>query len=479
MLQNQHQSAEVSGKISTGVAIAYALPTLGAIALFAPAISILQGMYNKYVGLELALIGTLLLIIRVTDALAGLYTGYLSDRYRQRMGTRKPLIIGSSLGLVFCGYFLFSPSPGVGGWYFLFWALGFYICNDVLGVNRIAWAVEMTHEPDARTRLFTYNGLFAQIGFLIAFGLPLLPIFEINEFTPQVLRFIALLSGAWLLITVLLALRYVPTGKCIPSVANINFVSNLKNSVSNKPFLVLIAFSCLSGIALGATVGIEFIVWDGYFGIGDKIAMVYVIVLTIGVISIPMINKLVRRFGKLPVLTVSMISYVMFPLAFLFVTPGEQAFFAIALIQGANGVAFSCNMIILPSLLADVVDYSTWKNRDNPAATYNSINGFIGKTSGALGAFLGLALAGSMGFDPASNSDPGVAKQTIHLVYCWIPAALQLAVVILIFKMPLNSHRNHIISSRLDARLQRAYKNKLEKQSGNDATIASELVPQE
>ncbi len=455
VLQNHSPAPATGVAMSSRAAMIYALPVLGSIALAAPMASIIQGIYNKYVGLQLALIGALLLAVRVTDAIAGPYIGHLSDRYRLRTGTRKPLIAVSSVGLVLCGFFLFDPLPGAGGWYFLIWALGFIVCGGVLEINRSAWAIELTDDPHARTRIFTYNGLFAQIGYLISLGFPLLPIFATSEFTPRALKVMALLFGSWLLTTVFMALRHVPNGRFITSAKKVNFFWFLKKNVSNKPFLIYIGFSCFFGIALGATAGIEFVIWDGYFGIGDKVAAVYIVVLSVGIASVPMVNRLVKKFGKLPVFSACAISYITFPLAFLYVSPGENAFIAIAIIQGVNGIAFSCYTVLQPSLFADIVDYSTWKNRYTQTATYTSINNLFGKTCTALGTFLGLFIAGFLGFDPALGIDPDEARKAIHITYCWVPALLQLLAVILVFKMPLNTKRMRIIQRRLETRAQR------------------------
>ena len=77
--------------------------------------------YSGGLGLSLATVGTILMLARLTDVITDPVMGELSDRWRTRMGRRRPwLLIGPPV-MMLGVYQLFMPGEGVGLGYFLLW----------------------------------------------------------------------------------------------------------------------------------------------------------------------------------------------------------------------------------------------------------------------------------------------------------------------------------------------------------------------
>ena len=155
---------------------AFAAPSIAVTFLMGP-IALVQGIYAMHYGVALTAIAVVLLIGRLFDAISDPLIGYLSDRYRARSGTRKPFIFAGGISLAICSYFLFIPSGSVSIAYFAGWSLAFYLAATIYNIPLMAWASEMTTDPKDRTLLFTLLSGGMQVGSLLFFLVPFLPIF--------------------------------------------------------------------------------------------------------------------------------------------------------------------------------------------------------------------------------------------------------------------------------------------------------------
>ena len=108
---------------------------------------------------------------------------------------------------------------------------------------------------------------------------------------------------------------------------------------------------------------------------------------------------------------------------------------------------------ISPSLLADIIDYSTWKFGSNNTATYFSLYMLTLKTSMALGGSIGLGIASWYGFDPTITVHTNDTIFGLRLAACLLPALLLLIYIVVMALVPINTHRHAIIRQRLDRRI--------------------------
>ena len=168
------------GSRSACTMLAYALPLFALNFLVAPIMSILQGVYAKYYGLELTAIASVLVIARVFDGVTDPLIGYLSDRSQ----LRKPWVLAGGGLFIICAYFLFSPPDAVSVGYFLFWYLTFYLSWTLFDICHLSWGADLAPGYEERSRLYTVRASFVIVGQSAFYALPYLPILPGNEFTP-------------------------------------------------------------------------------------------------------------------------------------------------------------------------------------------------------------------------------------------------------------------------------------------------------
>src|SRR5579859_5757407 len=93
-----------SVKLGAWTLLAFSLPYISSVFLYVPR-NVVQGIYAKYFGLSLTAIAGIVLFARAFDAVIDPMCGYLSDRYRARTGTRKPLLVVGGV-IYFVGAYL-------------------------------------------------------------------------------------------------------------------------------------------------------------------------------------------------------------------------------------------------------------------------------------------------------------------------------------------------------------------------------------
>ena len=190
--------------LSSAQAMAYAAPMISVAFLLGPFV-IVQGIYAKYFGLSLTVIGAVVLIARLFDAVTDPLIGYFSDRYQRRTGSRKLFIISGCLLFIVSSYFLYTPSEGVSAVYFLLWFLAFFLSWTVFEIPHLAWGAELTPHSQARNTLYSFRLAGTLVGQFLFYCVPLFPFFDSNEFTPQTLKWSVFSAG--LLMLPLLFLR--------------------------------------------------------------------------------------------------------------------------------------------------------------------------------------------------------------------------------------------------------------------------------
>ncbi len=140
--------------------------------LQAAAIGVMAIVLNLGLGMDPVIVGVLMALPRLLDALSDPAMGYISDHSRSRWGRRRPFIFVGALisGLVFA--LLWQLPAGFGMnfyfWYFLIGANLFYLAYTVYATPLIALGYEMTPDYNERTRLMGVANFMGQFAWLAA-----------------------------------------------------------------------------------------------------------------------------------------------------------------------------------------------------------------------------------------------------------------------------------------------------------------------
>lgn len=444
--------------------LSYVAPTVMITFLWGP-IGILQGIYAKYYGVALTSIAAVLLISRLFDAVTDPLIGYWSDRYQAKSGTRKPFIAVGGLLFIISSYCLYVPvEPSsvdvvkvVSTSYFLMWFLLFYLAWTLLETPHMAWAAELTPTSQAKNRIYSLRTLSSYLGILGFYLVPFLPIFQTREFTPQTLQWAVVIAGLFMLPALYLCLKHTPNGPRInhQRTKEDTLWALRKEIWRNKQLLLFVTAYFLFSGGSGAWFALIFIVVDSYLKLGHHFAMITLIALVTSIVSLGGWYWLSNRLGKKSVWGMGAFVYAMSAVFTGFLEPEQAGFISLTLVILFAYIGSGPNAAMAPALLADIIDYSSWKFGADRAATYFSLYTFAAKTSAAVGASLGLGIVGWYGFNPTIDVQTDGAIFGLRLVVSWLSALLMLLSIFVIKMIPMNARRHRIVRRRLDSRLLR------------------------
>ena len=421
-----------------------------------PVILYLPQIYAKETAVTLATLGTVLLVSRIFDGVTDQLVGYLSDITESRLGSRKPWMLAGTAVILVAGYFLLNPPATAGFSYLLLSMLGFYLGWTMVSVPHTAWGAELSGEYRERARIASFRGVFNNVGSLSFTVLPIvlfaLGVAATSEFTLQVLSYAYAFAALALPVSVILACLAAPvgtpTGQCRPSLRRLMLSLRV-----NKPFWNYFGIFFLHGVANGMLYTVAFTFHDSYLKIGQwfpYIAAAYVGAVTA---SVPLWLRLSYRLERHRSWAISWMIHVVVMQGFWFLNPGPDAVWGAAAVMLAIALSAGANLVCAPAMLADIVDYGTWKTGAEQTGNYFAFQLMGVKIVQAIGGGLGFYLLAFWGFEvrPDAVNDQRAVVGLLS-TYIGVPSVLFAVSIVLMWNFPLTARRHAIIRRRIESR---------------------------
>ncbi|MGD8285809.1 MAG: MFS transporter, partial [Desulfobacterales bacterium] len=155
--------------------IAYAAPAFFLAVVGIPIYVYIPKFYTDVVGINIALLGSILFSVRIFDALTDPALGYLSDRTRTPMGRRRPYIAIGSVFVALTMFLLFNPprvSASLETVWFAVCIYALFLCWTAVVVPYESLGPEITFDYNERTGLFGLRDGFLIAGTLAAASSP-------------------------------------------------------------------------------------------------------------------------------------------------------------------------------------------------------------------------------------------------------------------------------------------------------------------
>lgn len=440
--------------------VAFASPAYIAGAILFPTSSIIPTFYAKQFGLSLAMIGTVLTIGRIFDAVTDPLIGYLSDITKSPIGSRKPWVIGGLFMAMISIYFLYIPRENASILYFATWFLLVYLAFTVLDIPHRAWGTEISREYNERSRISTYMGSAIQLGSLTFAILPLIPIFSSKGYSAETLKFIAVYFIVLMPITGIVSVIFVPEGDPVaterPSVKSIFY-----SVKGNKPFFTLIGGYVLAGLGNGIFYGLVYLYCDSYLKIGHLFSYILLVDAVATFASLPIWLKILKKYGKHKPWAISISLGGLILLCMIFLKPSNSIFIPFLILIGLRAVLVACTYVVPMAMLGDVIDYDILKTGVNRTANYFAVSTFLSKFNTAFGVGVGFIAIGLLGYTVKGPNSATAIGGFIGTTLV-LPAIFLFIATFILWFFPLDHHRQTIIRRRIELRAQRAKRDGLE-----------------
>ena len=405
------------------VKICYSLPALVLSLLGIAFYVYLPKFYADVVGLDLAVLGYIILASRVFDAVTDPVIGYISDRVKHKRGRRKSMMLWALAPLVICFYFLLTPPEALsqqnGTIWFAAFTFSFFLCWTMLTIPYESWGPELTTDYDERTRVFSFRDGALVLGTLFAAIIPEAVRRAANG-DRQTFQAVALLYGLLLVGVVLTCLRFVPEKKLEESQqAKKQFFITTLEVLKNKHFLVLLVAYTIAGFgaALPATL-IFFYVQDvlGTVGGGGFLLLYFLL----GFLFVPVWMKLGVLWGKRNAWMWAMAINTGAFIGVLGLGRGDATTYGILVAVSALG--YGGTQVLPSAMQADVIDVDELNYGERREGQFIGLWAISKKLAAALGAGIAFPILANSGYLPGSSANSADSLQMLSFLYAGVPS---------------------------------------------------------
>ncbi len=425
-------------------------------------------IFNDTLGLNPVLIGWVIAIARIWDAVTDPLMGSLTDNTRSRWGRRRPWIaLGALLCAVSFTAIWWFPQGQSQNFYFIWLlvsSLVFYVAFTIFSVPYIALGMELSPDYHERGSVMSIRTVLQQGGFFIVASLYWLTSLDGYADRAEGMRW----NSLWLAV-VIFAVIAIPAvfAREHPSMLiatakekkKIPLWRSVKETLSCWPFLnlSLITIVSLLGLMMVGSLGYYVTIYHMFGGDKGEISgrLLTIVNYTIPIstiIAVPLLQKLSTRIGKrATMITAFSVALVGTLLKWPCYTPVNPWLSIIPSVLLGFGSAAA--YVFVNAMIPEAVDANELKTGERREGMFSAVYSWMFKIGAAIALlFAGYVLKGT-GFDAAlEGSQP---ESTIFWMRVWftaIPAVALAATIGLAFAYPITEAKAYEIRHELEAR---------------------------
>ncbi len=415
-------------KLGIGRLLAYKSSDVSAAAVSFVVLSYLTMYCTDTLGLNPAILGTLLMVGKIIDGAVDIFYGWLVDNTNTKLGKGRPYelcIVGMTLTTIL----LFSASPAWStvvkyAWVFSMYTFVFSIFGSLRTAGNIPYTIRaFSNNNTLLTKVASYGGMITMFGSI-----------AVSTTFPMVMKSLATSAGGW---TTTLAIYMVP----LTLIGLLRFIfikedpavdaGQQYQKVELKEIFTMLAknkyvwFYALASLCFNVSTSLGAASYYFKWIVGDEgkagIVSIMSFLLVPVMLTFPIIMKKLKHLGKM----VALFSFV------------SAAGYALVFFAGANMGLIIAGMILAGLVTLPMSYYSVlFISR---CCTYNEMLGmqrmdgssnilalFMANFGGALGSFIsGILLSlGNYNYGEGVASQPDSALMMIRLLYTLVPALL-------------------------------------------------------
>ncbi len=412
-------------KIGTFEKIAYGVGDLASNLILVLTSTFVTFFYTDALGLNAAIIGSIMMFSRLADGVTDMLMGYVMDRVRTKYGKARPWLLWLAVPIAIATVLVFLvPNTGDFGKYVyvtITYNLVTTFLYTMINIPYGALTSLMSRDQNQRTVINIFRMLMAQIGSLI-----------INAGTLPLVNAMGGSSNqkSWIIVSVIYgiiaaALFFLCFGKTKERVRvsmeqkeTIGFVKSFKLIMKNNCWLLLVGVwvSMALGMTFSGSVATYYAKYvlenENVAGILNSAAILPVIIL------MGFVAPLSKRYGKRNVALVGSVISLVAQVAML-INPTSTTWLLIcSLLKGVGSAALSGTLF---AMVADTIEYGQWKTGTRVEGMLYSSTTFGAKIGAGVGSAVALGILGAAGYDGLAAVQTAGALSAIKNMYILAP----------------------------------------------------------
>ena len=399
----------------------------------------LPAFFAEVHGFEISVIGIIIFLSKLIDVITDPLVGWLNDK---NFFPRKAyLLIGGILsGLALTQLFL---KQDIDQEIFLFvWLSILYLGWTMFQIPYLSIGYDLEKNYFLRTKLSATREFFILLGLFCSLGIPMF--FSIsNEKLLENIVFIATLFG---LMGLILFCSLIPENKRTNE-KKIKFKKVIKNLKKNiyfsKIFLVLVVNNLANVFPM---VLFAFFITYVLGGDDSNRQTTLFFYFLFAIMGVPFWTIISKKYGKKEVWSLSLFMSAMFFLLVFFLEDGNFVFFII--ISCITGFCLGADLIIPPSIQADITDWHRSKFGEDISGVLFSIITFLNKFAFAVVSIFVFGIMGVLDFDTDGEINTNV-RLFIIISYALAPILLKLLAAYLLVNFKLKENELQKIQKKI------------------------------
>jgi len=442
-------------RLSFSVKAAYAAPAFALAVVGIPIYVYLPKFYTDTLGVDVAVLGMIIMAVRILDAVTDPLMGIISDRTRSPLGRRRPYIAGGSILLAISIYMLFNPPMADPTVWFGIWIFLLFLFWTVAAVPYESLGPEITFDYNQRNALFGLRDGLLLVGTLVAAASPLMirTIFSISEGTAGEREVFHRISILYAPLVILLSIWCVLKVREIPRTTEIERFSPARSMgyvFRNRPFIILLIAYTIS--SFGGNLPATLILYYVQYVLGsphaDRFLALYFVT---GIVFLPGWIWLARRIEKKAAWLLAMTVNTGAFIGVFFLGYGDADIYGILVFL--SGIGFGATVALPSSMEADVIDYDELLSGRRREGAYVGVWSILKKVVAALGVGLALWILGMVGYEPNVEQTMGV-RNALRILYSLVPSLCNIIAIIIAFRYPVSMRIHEKIRYAIEKRKQ-------------------------
>ena len=399
----------------------------------------LPAFFAEVHGFEISVIGIIIFLSKLIDIITDPLVGWLNDK---NFFPRKAyLLIGGILsGLALTQLFL---KQDIDQEIFLFvWLSILYLGWTMFQIPYLSIGYDLEKNYFLRTKLSATREFFILLGLFCSLGIPMF--FSIsNEKLLENIVFIATLFG---LMGLILFCSLIPENKRTNE-KKIKFKKVIKNLKKNIYFLKIFLVLVVNNLAnVFPMVLFAFFITYVLGGDDSNRQTTLFFYFLFAIMGVPFWTIISKKYGKKEVWSLSLFMSAMFFLLVFFLEDGNFLFFII--ISCITGFCLGADLIIPPSIQADITDWHRSKFGEDISGVLFSIITFLNKFAFAAVSIFVFGIMGVLDFDTDGEINTNV-RLFIIISYALAPILLKLLAAYLLVNFKLKENELQKIQKKI------------------------------
>lgn len=432
------QPATLNDKVGTFEKFAYGCGDLASNLVLALTTGYITFFYTDALGLNVAIIGAIILISSLFDGISDVVMGYVMDKVKSKHGNARPWMLWLAVPFGLATALLMTvPQSWNDTAKYIYVFLTYNITTTFLytAINIPYGALNslMTRDQHERESINIWRMTMAQIGALVIQSLTLPLVNAIGDSGDQRSWIIlACIYGA--LAAGLFLLCFFNTKERVHATTEadrkIGFGKTLKIIVKNTPWLLICAIWVVMALGMGLSMGVGTYYCKYHLKNEELVGLLGAVQTISMLLCMPFLGKPIIKYGKR---NVALVGGIVTVIAQVMMLASPYSVPWLLFCCAVHGIAASTSTATIFAMVADSIEYGQWKTGVRVEGTLYSATTFGAKLGGGAGMAIATSILGAAGYDGLAAVQTESAMNAIYNLYLIVPIIFLAALPVILY----------------------------------------------